>query len=263
MFFEPAAKSTFAPIAVLTQKIYERDKKAVILVFPCDHYIKNKERFQRILKKAVEASSKGYIGTLGVKPKRPETGYGYIKVSSWFMVHGSWVYKVARFEEKPSVEKAGKFFRDRRYYWNSGIFIFRAKDMLEEIKRLMPEDYALLSKINNRGLNKYWPKLATLSVDYAIMEKTNKLVLVPEDFGWLDVGDWNAMSFLSKKDRNGNILNGNCIDIGSRNIFSSSDGRLVATVGLNNMIVVATDEAVLVCSKAKAQEVRKVAQLLK
>ena len=263
LFFEPEARNTFAPIGLLTQRIYDKDENAVISVFPCDHYIKDKKRFSLTLKKAIEVAKKGYIVTLGIKPDRPETGYGYIKVKSKLKSIKEEAYMVERLKEKPQFSKAKKFFADKKYYWNAGIFIFRAKDMLDEIKKIMPGDFSLLTKINSNNLKRHWQRLSPLSIDYAIMEKTNRMALIPGDFGWLDIGSWNSVAGLFKKNKEGNILRGNCIDIGSKDIFSFSEGKLVASVGLRDTIIVVTDAGVLVCSKDKAQEVRKIAGLLR
>ncbi|MCM8796929.1 MAG: sugar phosphate nucleotidyltransferase [Candidatus Omnitrophica bacterium] len=264
IFFEPQAKNTFAPIALLSKNISLKDAEAIIMVFPCDHYIKYRRKFLRTLRQAVEAAKQGYIVTLGIKPDVPETGYGYIKIRPpAHYIFGAPIYEVVKFEEKPSFARAKSFIRDNRYYWNSGIFIFKAQVLLEEICRLKPRDYRLLLKINSRNLNRYWPRLTNISMDYAIMEKTKRMALIAQDFGWRDLGSWSSLAFLFRKDKNGNILRGNCLDIGSRDIFSFSDGVLLATVGLTKVIVIAGDREILVCSADKAQEVKKIAKLLK
>lgn len=259
-FFEPKAKNTLAPIVFLTYQIYQLDKEAIIAVFPSDHIIKNPWRFRIILKKAIQIAEKGYIITLGIKPKRPETGYGYIKVDFQDNLK---VFKVDRFIEKPSLLRVKRFIKDKRYYWNSGIFIFKAEAMLKETKKYQPKLYRLISGIKNKNdLNRFWQRLPALSIDYGIMEKTKKAMLIPTDFGWLDLGSWQAIEELFKKDRSGNILKGNCLDIGSKNISVWADKRLVATIGLNNLVVVDTDEAVLICAKDKVQQVKRIVQKL-
>ncbi len=264
MLFEPKGKNTLAPIGILSRKINDLDHEAVIVVFPCDHFVKDTKRFLELLNKGIEVAKRGYIVTLGISPTRPEIGYGYIKIKSQVTSHKSQVYKVDRFIEKPNISKAKKFIKDKRFYWNSGIFIFRASVMLEEIRTLLPRVYQTIKNIKNkRDLNALWHKLPEISVDYAIMEKTKKIVLLPADYGWIDIGSWQAIEEIIKKDKNGNIFRGNHLDMGSRNVLVWADKRLVVTLGLENVIVVDTEDALLVCSKDKTQDVKKVVQILK
>lgn len=260
LLFEPKARNTFAPIGLLASRIYNKDKNAVMLVLPSDHYIKNNALFLKALKKAIALTNKGFIVTLGVKPVRPETGYGYIKIRSRERNYCS----IDKFIEKPDLLRAKKFIKDKSFYWNAGIFIFRADTLLGEIKRLMPADYSFLMKIkDSKSLKETWPRFTSISIDYAIMEKTKSMALIPADFGWSDLGSWEAVEEFLKKDKNGNISIGNCIDLGSRNTLCWSDNRILATIGLDNLIIVNTDKATLVCAKDKAQEVKKVVGLLK
>jgi len=271
IFFEPQARNTFAPIGTLSNILYKQDKDAVILVLPCDHFIKNEKRFTKILNKSINLAKKGHIVTIGIAPDRPETGYGYIKISSKLpacprgrKTKNSNIYKVDRFIEKPNLQKAKKMIKDKRFYWNGGIFIFRADTMLKEIKKFLPSDYRIIAQMKNKlALNKLWPRLTSISIDYAIMEKTKRLALITADFGWMDLGSWQAIEYFAKKDRSGNIFMGNCIDIGSSNTLAWSDKRLLATLGLNNIIIVDTKDAILVCSKDRTQEVKKIVQILK
>jgi mannose-1-phosphate guanylyltransferase/mannose-6-phosphate isomerase len=259
LFFEPQVKNTLAPIGLLTKRIFKQDKKAVIVVLPSDHYIKYESRFLSILRQGICVARDGYIVTLGIKPDRPETGYGYIKVKS----KKQKVYDVDKFIEKPPLPKAKRLIKDKSYYWNSGIFIFKAKTLLEEIKKLVPRQYGIMVKINNsQDLNRLWSKFNSISIDCAVMEKTRKIALIPADFGWNDLGSWQSMEFLAKKDKNGNIFKGNCIDIGSKNIFAWSSDRILATLGLDNIIIVDTKDALLVCAKERTQDIKKIVQML-
>lgn len=260
ILFEPQARNTFAPIGLLAAKIYKRDKDAVMLVFPSDHYIKNNSRFINALQKAIHLAKKGFIVTLGAAPDRPETGYGYIKAKSKKKNY----YLIERFVEKPEIAAAKRFIKDKGYYWNTGIFVFKAEVLLEEIKKFMPLDWRLLIKINdNKSLNILWPRLKPISVDYAIMEKTKRMALLPVDFGWTDLGSWEAIGGFLKKDKNGNISIGNCIDLSSKNTLCWSNDRILATIGLENIVIVNTDNATLVCAKGKTQEVKKLIGILK
>ena len=262
---EPQARNTLAPIGTLSEAIYRRDKDAVILVLPSDHYIKEESKFLNILKRAVSAAKNGYIVTLGIKPDRPETGYGYIKVSSKLKAQGSGsFFRVERFIEKPDFKKADRLIKDRKHYWNGGIFIFRAETMLGEIRKFLPSDYRIIKSIKNKkDLNRLWPRFSLISIDYAIMEKTRRMALVPCDCGWSDLGSWQALEQFSKKDKSGNILKGPCLDIGSKNIFCWPGDRLLATVGLRDIIIVDTNDALLVCQKGRAQDVKKIVEKLK
>ncbi|MDD2752096.1 MAG: mannose-1-phosphate guanylyltransferase, partial [Candidatus Omnitrophica bacterium] len=154
-FFEPDARNTFAPIALLSKKIYGVDRNAVVLVLPSDHYIKEESKCLQAYKKAISTAQKGFIVTIGVKPTHPETGYGYIKIRLQDgKIACSQAYKVERFLEKPQIELAKKFIRDNKYYWNAGMFIFRAQTLLEEIKKLLPAQYKLLQNIiSSKDLN--------------------------------------------------------------------------------------------------------------
>lgn len=260
VLFEPESRNTLAPIGLLTKKIYLKDKKAIILVMPSDHYIKDEAKFLKSLKKAINVASKGYIVTLGVVPDSPETGYGYIKVKSR---HKDF-FLIDRFIEKPDILRAKSFFKNRKFFWNAGIFIFRADVMLGEIEKFESRDFGIISKINSKAsLSKLWQQITSISIDYAIMERTKKMALIPADFGWMDLGSWEAIERFSVKDKDGNVFKGNCIDIGSRGITAWARNRLLATLGLRNVIIVDTEDALLVCAKDKAQEVKKIVQILK
>lgn len=258
--FEPGPKNTFAPVAVLSKKINNLDSEAVVVVLPSDHVIKHSARFLKLLTEGIGIARNGYIVTLGIPPKRPETGYGYIKTKS----KTSQFYSIDKFIEKPGLDRAKKFVRDRKYYWNSGIFIFKPQVILEETKRLMPHVYSAVMKIRDKKyFNRLWHKLPSISLDYAIMEKTKRIVMLPADCGWVDLGSWEAVGEVAKKDKSGNIFRGKHIDIGSKNILAWSDKRLIATLGLNNIIIVDTEDALLVCRKDMCQKVKKAVQLLR
>lgn len=273
-FFEPESRNTFAPISVLAQKIFSKDKDAVIAVLPSDQFIKNRGEFLRTLKTAIKEAKKGDILTLGIVPERPETGFGYIKIKSKVLPvvkagksHKLKVLSVDKFVEKPTTSLARKFIKDKRYYWNAGIFVFQASALLKEIKYLQPRAYRLLAKIKDfdKGLNKIWRGFTATSIDYAIMEKTKKIRLLPLGCGWSDVGSWQAVGEISRKDKDGNIFKYgyNHIDLGSKNTLVWSGRRPVATLGLKNIIVVDTKDGLLVCSSERAQDVKKAVQALK
>ena len=289
---EPEGKNTLSPIALLTDRIYSRDPEAVIAVLPSDHFIRAVGTFRKLLKRGMAIAGNGFIVTLGIVPHRPETGYGYIKaaanregstrpythpaISEWRVrrlcggmgrcapVRANQYYKVEKFIEKPSLARAKGFIKSKRYYWNSGAFIFRADTVRGEIKRLAPGVFRIITDMRKRKrFDSLWRRLPFISFDYAVMEKTDKAVVCPADYGWTDVGSWEALAEVIKPDGNANIFKGQCLDLGSRSTLVWSGKRLVATVGLSNIIIVDTPDAVLVCSRDKAQDVRKVVELLK
>jgi len=262
IFFEPKGKNTLAPIGVLSNIIHQKDPEALIAVLPSDHLIRETPIFLKLLVKAMIAARNGNIITFGIKPDKPETGYGYIKIRPKTKDQRPKTYRVERFIEKPPLEKAQKFLRDGKYYWNSGIFIFSAVVMLNEIKKFQPDTYKIITK-NKQELARLWNRLPSISVDYAIMEKTARLALLPADYGWSDLGSWEALEKVMKKDKNNNILRGKCVSLDAKDNIIWSDNRLVAVLGINDVIIVNSKDAVLVCAKKSAQDVKKIVQMLK
>jgi mannose-1-phosphate guanylyltransferase/mannose-6-phosphate isomerase len=264
---EPEGKNTLSPIALLTDRIYSRDPEAVIAVLPSDHFIRAVGTFRKLLKRGMAIAGNGFIVTLGIVPHRPETGYGYIKIKtadSGQRTADKGYFAVEKFIEKPSLARAKGFIKSKRYYWNSGTFIFRADTLRGEIKRLAPGVFRIITAMRKRKrFDSLWRRLPFISFDYAVMEKTDKAVVCPADYGWTDVGSWGVLAEVIKQDGNANIFKGQCLDLGSRSTLVWSGKRLVATVGLSNIIIVDTPDAVLVCSRDKAQDVRKVVELLK
>lgn len=259
--FEPSVKSTLAPIALLSERIYARDPQAVIAVVPCDHFVRDEKKFRGALRKGFIAARTGTIVTFGFPVRRPETGYGYIQALG--RASGG-VLAVRRFLEKPTLSRARRFMRDRHYFWNGGIFIFPASLMAAEVKRLMPRVSALIGRMTDAGsLKRHWHRMPAISIDYAVMEKTRRIALIPASYGWIDVGSWQAVYELMPKDARGNVRAGKSLDIGSRDSLVWSTGRLIATVGLRGLIIVDSPDALLVCAKERHQDVKKVVEELK
>ena len=261
IFLEPESKSTFAPIAALSGLIANSEAgDPVMVVLPSDHFIKDAVKFRRLLKRGRAAAKKGYIVSLGVTPVRPETGYGYMKKGK----KEGYIYRVAQFIEKPGPDRARKLIRDGGYYWNSGIFIFSARSMLDEIRKSMPGAYGVIKRIKSKkDMPRLWSKLPSISLDYAIMEKSRNMALLPLDCGWVDVGSWEALGEISGKDNKGNLFRGDVIDIGSSGTMVWPGKRMIATVGLKDIIIVDTPDALLVCRKDKSQDVRGIVGILK
>lgn len=258
--FEPEAKNTLAPIAYLSEKIVRSDPEAVIVVLPCDHFVKEKKKFLELVKKGIRIAQQGYIVTLGVPPARPETGYGYIKIKSR---HRDFC-TVARFTEKPDLRKARAFLKDKRYYWNAGIFIFRADVMVGEISRYAKAAYRIMSEIRGRrSMHKLWHKFPSISIDYAVMEHSTKIALLPAECGWTDLGSWQSLAEVMEKDKSGNIFNGRCVNMGSTNTFVWSKERLVSVLGIDNISIIDTKDALLVFKSERSQEIKQMVELLK
>lgn len=263
IFLEPEGRNTFPPIAYLSNQINHITPEAVLCVLPCDHVIQNNKKYVSCLQKAIKAASDNCIVTFGITPKRPETGYGYIKIKSpGHQVTRSPVYKIEKFIEKPDIEKAKKLIKDKRYYWNSGIFVFKVKSLIDEVKRLQPESYQTINQ-KNKNLEALWKTLPATSIDYAIMERARNLALLPADYGWLDLGSWQAIEEVLKKDKNLNIFRGNHVDLDSKNSIIWGKNRLIASIGIKDIIVVDTDDALLICAKDRTQDVKKIVQILK
>lgn len=272
LFFEPEGINTFAPIALFAHRINAFDPRAIVVVSPCDNVIREEKEFLRALKEGMDIAKQGYIVTLGSLPDRPETGYGYIKVGRMNCLgvrqkntkHRIKFYQVDKFIEKPSLGRAKKFIIDKSYYWNGGVFIFQPKVLLDEVRKFMPRAYEIIVKIDkSKNFTRLWSKLPSISIDYGLMERTNKAVCLPSSYGWLDLGSWAAISRVMKKGANGNNFKGNCLDIGSSNTLVWAGKRFIATLGLKDVIIVDSKDALLVCAKNKAQDVKRIAQKLK
>lgn len=269
---EPVARNTAPAAGLAAVYIRKRSPDAVMAIMPSDHIIQKGDAFAQVLRQAVNAAGKGYLTTIGIVPDRPETGYGYIKKGLPLgKPGGKEGFAVDRFVEKPTLRKASEYIRSKKYLWNSGIFVWRVSDILREIKRQLPDLYRGLLEIEKvigkekeqETVSSVFGNLVPVSIDYGIMEKASKVAVIPADMGWSDVGSWRALEDIAEGDKKGNIVMGNVIDIGSRDSIVYAGKRLVATVGLKNMVVVDTPDATLVCNKSHAQDVRKVVDSLK
>jgi mannose-1-phosphate guanylyltransferase/mannose-6-phosphate isomerase len=269
---EPQARNTAPALGLSALHLNRIDPEGIMVVLSADHAIRNTEAFRTCIKTAERAARLDYLVTLGIRPHRPETGYGYIKTGGRFgesQLEG--VYSVDRFVEKPDQKTAEEYLRSGQYFWNSGMFVWKIRTFLQEIERHMPSLHQGLQEIQlniGRGdlaetVDRVFSSFEPVSVDYGIMEKTSRAAVVPADIGWSDVGSWNALEEVTDKDADGNIVAGNVINIGTVNSVVYADRRLVATIGLEDTIVVDTPDATLVCSKAKAQDVKKVVDELK
>lgn len=268
--FEPVARNTAPAIALAAAYLSVNGADPVMVVLPADHIIKDEVRFRAHLDIAIQAAEEGRLVTFGIAPTRPDTGFGYIKTKN--LTSGSApTLDVDRFTEKPDADTAESFLKDGNYYWNSGMFVWRASVILAEIQQHLPEVYQVIQSIlaeSRAGVNfqqaveKHFSQMPSISIDYGVLEKSNRVTLIPCDIGWNDVGSWQAVHEISKKDENGNALQGNVIVVGCKNSLIRSEKRLVAAIGVEDICVIETADAVLITKSDQSQRVREVVDAL-
>ena len=254
---EPVSKNTAPAISLGVKYIIETtDDDETILVVPSDLLIENDEKFIQSIHEAQKYVDQGFIVTFGIKPNYPETGFGYINC-----VDG----KVEGFTEKPDNTTAEKYLQDENYYWNSGIFMFKASTMIEELEQYCPEISDLIKNIKCSETIPFneFEKMPCISIDYAVMEKSQKIAMVELQSDWKDLGSWQSIYEVSPKDENNNVFVGHVLDKGSKNSFVYSSSKLVATIGLEDTVIVETEDAILACKKDKTQEVKQIYETLK
>ncbi|KDR94549.1 mannose-1-phosphate guanylyltransferase [Peptoclostridium litorale DSM 5388] len=273
ILYEPAARNTAAAIGYAAFAIKKKHGDGIMCVFPSDHYIKDGVGFKSTLERAADiAQSSGHLVTIGIKPTFPSTGYGYIKLlkDTAHLYAGS-AYGVEEFVEKPEFETARAYVESGEYLWNSGMFVWKVSKILEDFKRFLPKLYKRLeelsaymgSKQEDEKLHEIYPSLISTSIDYGVMERSDDVVVVPGDFGWNDVGSWDALGAIFDTDEKGNIIRADNVGIDTRNSIIYGNSRLIATIGLDSMIVVETEDSILVCPKEKAQDVKQIVEHLK
>ena len=261
---EPLGRNTAPAIAVAVKYVLEQNGDDVIIVVPSDALINDTESFKSTVEKGAKLAQDGYIVTFGIQPSYPETGYGYVNISDTPVYDG---YVVDRFVEKPDLETAKEYVKSGKYFWNSGIFMFKASTILKELESYCPEISKVLGSFdfNNSSNIDYcvFEKMPSISIDYAVMEKSDKIALVKLESDWNDLGSWQSIYDVSEKDANENVHIGHVIDEGSKNTLVYSASRLVTTIGLENVVLVETEDAILACRKDKTQDVKKIYETLK
>lgn len=272
VIIEPAGRNTAPCIGLAALYVAKRAGDDVMIVLPSDHKITNTDEYLKILAAAADMAARGdYLVTIGIKPTRPDTGYGYLeKGSVAATVDGETIFKVKSIREKPDLGQARAFLRRRAFFWNSGTFIWKASTILKAIKRWLPALHDGLADIGQsigtgreKGvIESVYGTLQSISIDYGVMEHADNAFLIRGDFGWSDIGSWDALWETSAKDPSGNVTRGNCAAVDTRNSLVFSSGRLVATVGVEDLIVVDTGDALLICRKGSSQDVRKIVDLL-
>jgi mannose-1-phosphate guanylyltransferase/mannose-6-phosphate isomerase len=269
IILEPVARNTAPAIVIGALKSLEISPDAVIAVFPADHLVKDLDKFKECLTQAIEIASKEKLVTFGVVPTRPETGYGYIRAEQ---ENQEGLLRIAAFVEKPNLETAESYLRSGDYYWNSGMFIFSASRLIEEVERLQPEILKHCRDALNKSVKDLdflrldkaeFEKCPNVSIDYAVMEKTQDGYMVPFSAQWSDVGSWQALWEVGDKDSADNVFYGDVISENSQGCYVSCDGRLVALVGVKDLVVVETADSVLVAHKDSSQDVKKIVDTLK
>lgn len=267
---EPMARNTAPAIALATAHVARRDPEGVIAVLPSDHHIADPEAFRRQLAIAAQVAKDGFIVTLGIKPSRPDTGYGYIRVGD--TLEGAGAFRVKAFVEKPDLETAKGYLSSGDYVWNGGIFVFRADVMLKAFETLMPDLWKPLKKITSaigkrdyqKVLQREFAKMPATSIDYGVAEKAENIAVVPGEFGWSDVGSFAAIPEVRPQDANGNVVTGKrAMAIDCKDCVVLGGDRVVAVVGMDNVVVVDAGDALLVVPKDKSQDVRKAVEALK
>jgi mannose-1-phosphate guanylyltransferase len=269
---EPEGRGTAPAIGLAAVQLRRRDPDATMAVLTADHFISDTGGFRVVLETARKVAQDGRLVTLGIKPAFPSTGYGYIQQGERLDVQGDIpVYAVKRFVEKPDSGNAERMAASGDYSWNSGMFIWRVDAFLSEVKRQMPAFYAQLAEVEaalgtsgySSTLERVWPDVAEQTIDYGIMENAPNVAVIPVEIGWTDLGNWSSLFDILPIDANGNILRGPSIAIDTRNTLVVGEKRLIATIGVEGLVIVDTDDALLVCSKDREQEVRAIVKQLK
>jgi mannose-1-phosphate guanylyltransferase / mannose-6-phosphate isomerase len=271
---EPCSRNTALAIGLISQLIIKKDPDAIICIFPADHVVSNSDSFIKTLQKAETLAKKGYLVTFGIPPTRPETGFGYLKKGAGI---GNEAYRVEQFVEKPNALTAKQYLESGNYFWNCGIFMWKASSILEEMQKHAGNIHSQLETLTNclqstKGKLNYlelnekgcdlFSSLPNISIDYAVMENSSRVVFIPADIGWNDVGSWNALDDVYEKDPDGNIINGNVLSQGCHNSIIQGQNRLIGVLGLKDTIVVDSPDALLVCSKERAQGVKDLVETL-
>nr|WP_256834875.1 mannose-1-phosphate guanylyltransferase/mannose-6-phosphate isomerase [Pseudomonas oleovorans] len=269
ILLEPVARNTAPAIALAALQAVKDADDPILLVLAADHFIRDVSAFHACVKSALTLASMDKLVTFGVVPLHPETGYGYIERGEPLSAGG---YAVKRFVEKPDLVTAQSYLANGSYFWNSGIFVFRASRYLQELERFHPEIMsACLSAMKGSERDLHFTRVdrdaftscPDESIDYAVMERTSDAVMVPLDAGWSDIGSWSALWEISAKDADGNVFKGDVLSEYTRDSYIHADHRLVATLGVEDLVVVETKDAVLVAHKSKAQHVKEIVERIK
>jgi mannose-1-phosphate guanylyltransferase/mannose-6-phosphate isomerase len=266
IILEPVARNTAPAIALAVKYVLDKlegKENDILFVCPSDHVISPEEGFGEYLKKAEALAMAGYIVTFGIQPYKPETGYGYIKRGPEISLNGATfkAFKVEKFTEKPGLEDVLEYLKSGKYYWNSGMFAFSIKTIMNEFEKHIPDIYQKLNG-NFEDTIKSFEKMPKISIDYAVMEKSDKVVVLPLEIRWSDIGSWDSVYEILEKDENQNVKIGEVIEVNTKNSLIIGNKRLISTVGLEDLLIVETDDALLIAKRGEAQEVKDVVKQL-
>lgn len=270
IFLESIGRNTAPCILLSAMKIFQKHGDGVMCVFPSDHYITNETAFKNVLNDAIQLAEKtDNLITVGIKPTFPSTGYGYIKFEPGNRLGSG--YEVTDFIEKPIYEKACHYISEGSYLWNSGTFIWRVSVILDNFKRFLPRMYKQMERMRSyfwqeseeAELDKIYSELQSISIDYGILERSGEVYVIPGNYGWNDIGSWDSLGSIFPSDKFGNIVKADHLNIDSRECIIYGGKNIIATIGLEEMIVVSVNDATLVCPKSRAQDVKQIVELLK
>lgn len=253
---EPCAKNTLPAIAWATHQIFKQDSNAIIGVFASDHAIDNETAFLAAWQTAEQAAEQDYLVLLGIQPHEPATGYGYIKPNQSLAINSVLpVHQVAQFVEKPNLENAKRFVSEG-YLWNSGMFVFKANIFMHMLQQYQPEVYQRVINLNPQNLAEQYAQFPSLSMDYGLAEKADKVAVVPVDMAWSDLGSWDSIHARHAKDAYNNVIHGDVINVDTKNSLIWTETGLVTTLGLDNVVVIQTADATLVCDRSRAEDIK-------
>jgi len=271
MIVEPSGKNTAPCIGLTAAIIKAKDQDAVIGVFPADHLITDKKQFKDDVDAGVNfAKENDVLITFGIQPIRPATGYGYIQYDNRKSYANDRIYKVKTFAEKPNIQTSKRFLESGDFLWNSGMFIWKASSILHAVKLYLPELHESLEEIiKSIGTSEYestlkiqWATIHKNSVDYGIMEKAKNVYVIKADFDWSDIGSWDALYELKEKDEHENVISGNVISTGTNGCYIYSDGNLISTIGVKDLIIVQSKNAILIVHRSESEKVKEIVNRL-
>ncbi len=272
IILEPMGKNTAPAIIIAALNAQQNDTDDVLLVLPSDHVIANSKEFNRAVNTAIIEAENGNMVTFGIVPTGPETGYGYIKQETDKSTKTQSALKVAEFCEKPDLDTAKQYIESKNYYWNSGMFAFKISTLLQQAEQYCPDILKTCQQViaqSKQEADFLWLDKETFStcmadsIDYAIMEKTDKAVVIPLDAGWNDVGSWSSLWDVLDKDQNNNAIQGDVLTVDTTNSYLHAENKLITTVGVSDLIVVETDDAVMIAAKDKVQDVKNIVKQIK
>jgi len=266
LIVEPFGRDTAPAIALAATYLSKIDPDANMMVLTADHLVEPKDRFLKSVEIAEKVADDGYLVTFGIKPDRPATEYGYIELGERIMdSYGGNVYRVKMFREKPDLKTAEEFLKNGRFLWNSGMFCFKVSIIMDAFSRYMPELYAGLTEISDAigtdaeksVIERSFKKFPKISIDYGVMEKADKIACIMPEFAWDDVGSWVALERHMKKDPTGSIIEGNVLQVDSKNnIVLNDDESIIGIIGVEDMIIVKEHDRILICAKRRSQDIK-------